>query len=119
MQGNTATIDDIRKPPVRQSATEGLRARSGVKLVPGPTLRDAGGTMPCGCKVEVDPTGNARFGFCAPHALAYEMLGSLQALRPVIDDMMNNVNANYDTTTAMEAGIKLRKVLQRATGDWR
>ena len=33
--------------------------------------------------------------------------------------MMNNVNADYDTTTAMEAGIKLRKVLQRATGGWR
>ena len=119
MQQNTTMVDDIRKPLLRQRATEGLRTNSGVKLVPGPTLRDDGGMMPCGCKVDVDPAGNARFGFCAPHELAQEMLGSLQAIRPVLDDMVNNVNANYDTTTAMEAGIKLRKVLQRATGGWR
>src|SRR5688572_26029713 len=112
-------INDIRTPPLRRSASEGLRAEPGVKPIPGPTLRDAGGTMPCGCKVDVNPNDKLRYCFCTTHALAYEILGSLQAIQPVIDDLMNNVNANYDTTTAVEAGIKLRKVLQRAKGDWR
>ena len=110
-------INDIRKPPMRQATT--LRAESGMKLVPGPTLRDAGGMIPCGCKVEMDPDDKVRYCFCAPHAFAYEMLGSLQAIKPVIADLVNNVHANYDTTNAMEAGLKLNKVLQRATGDWR
>ena len=65
-------IDDIRKPLLRPRATEGWRAKLGVMILPGPTLRDDGGMMPCGCKVEVDPAGNASSGFCAPHALAYE-----------------------------------------------
>ena len=111
-------LTDIRKPPLRQSAP-GFRAELGVKWVPGPALRDTGGMMPCGCKIEVDPDSELRYRFCSPHALAYEMLGSLQAIQPVIDDLVKNVNADYDATPAMEAGIKVRKVLQRAKGDWR
>jgi hypothetical protein len=111
--------NDIRKPPLRPSVPGGSRAERGVKAVPGPALRDAGGTMPCGCKVELDPDAKLSYSFCQPHELAYEMLGSLQAIQPVIDDLMNNVNGDYDTTSAMEAGIKVRKVLQRAQGDWR
>ena len=116
-------IDDIRKPLLRPTVPAGLRGER-VKAVPGPALRDAGGTMPCGCKVELDPEGlnpdaTLRHWFCQPHALAYEMLGSLQAIQPVIDDLVNNANVNFDTTSAMEAGMKIRKVLQRAHGDWR
>ena len=111
-------INDIRKPLLRPSVASGSRGER-VRAVPGPALRDAGGTMPCGCRVELDPQAQLRYSFCQPHELAYEMLGSLQAIQPVIDDLMNNVDVNYDTTSAMEAGMKVRKVLQRAHGDWR
>jgi hypothetical protein len=106
---------DERKPPLRPKPG----AMGGPKAVPGPTLH-AGGTMPCGCKVANDPEDNKlRYWFCPPHAVAYEMLEALQAMQTVVDEMMNNVNDDYDTTGAMEAGIKVRKVLKRAKGDWR
>ena len=114
--------DDVKKPPLRPGAPGGLGAKpgGGLKAVPGPTLRESGGTIPCGCKVATDPDDNKlRYWFCPPHAVAYEMLEALQGIQPVIDDLMNNVRDDYDTTSAMEAGIKLRKVLKRAKGDWR
>ena len=101
------------KPPLRRPGV------GGAKAVPGPTLH-AGGTMPCGCKVANDPEDNKlRYWFCPPHAVAYEMLEVLQEGQHILDEIMNHVDDDYDTTKAMEAGIKIRKVLKRAKGDWR
>ena len=115
--------DDPRKlppkPPMRPPAPVGARPGA-PKAVPGPTLRESGGSIPCGCKVANDPDDNKlRYWFCPPHAVAYEMLEVLQSVQPVLDELVNNVNADFDTSNAMEAGIRMRKVLKRAKGDWR
>ena len=111
--------DKPLNPPLRPGAPLGTRP-GGAKAVPGPTLRESGGTIPCGCKVAHDPDDNKlRYWFCPPHAVAYEMLEVLNMVQPVLDELVNNVNDAYDTTNAMEAGIKLRRVLKRAKGDWR
>jgi hypothetical protein len=98
-----------------------MAARPGAaKAVPGPTLRETGGTIPCGCKVANDPDDNKlRYWFCPPHAVAYEMLEVLNSVQPAIDELMNNVKDDFDTSAAMDVGIKIRKVLKRAKGDWR
>jgi hypothetical protein len=115
--------DEVKKPnPFARPAPggPGMAKPGGVKAVPGPTLRESGGTIPCGCKVAHDPDDNKlRYWFCPPHAVAYEMLEVLQAVQPALDDLVNNAKDEFDTTGAMEAGIKLRRVLKRAKGDWR
>ena len=107
-------------PDVKSSLKPRPGAPGGTKAVPGPTLRESGGSLPCGCKVAHDPEDNKlRYWFCPPHAVAYEMLEAMQEAQKVLDEMMNHVNDDYDTSAAMEAGIKMRKVMKKAKGDWR
>ena len=47
------------------------------------------------------------------------MLDVIQQMQPLLDDLVNNVPSEYDTTAAMEAGIKARKVIKKAKGDWK
>ncbi len=112
--------DEVKKPPLRPTPGA-LGAKPGApKAVPGPTIREAGGTIPCGCKVATDPDDNKlRYWFCPPHAVAYEMLEILTGVQPILDELVNNAKDEYDTSSAMDAGMKLRKVLKRAKGDWR
>ena len=111
-------MPEDKKFPPRPAGRPG--APGAPKTIPGPTIREAGGTLPCGCKVAHDPEDNKlRYWFCPPHAVAYEMLEVLQQAQQVIDDVSNNAPGEYDTTPAMEAGIKIRRVLKKAKGDWR
>lgn len=114
-------MSDQRSPLRPKPGPLGARpAMPGTRAVPGPTIRDTGGTLPCGCKVAPDPEDNKlRYWFCSPHAVAYEMLEVIQQMQPLLDDLVNNVPSEYDTTPAMEAGIKARKVIKKAKGDWR
>jgi hypothetical protein len=110
------------KPPLRPrpGPAPARPGAPGTKAVPGPTLRESGGTLPCGCKVAPDPEDNKlRYWFCSPHAVAYEMLEVIQQMQPIMDELVNNVSGEYDTTAAMEAGIKARRVIKKAKGDWK
>jgi hypothetical protein len=89
--------------------------------VPGPTFRAAGDSLPCGCRYAPDEdTRKLRVHFCSPHAVAYEMLEALQEILTALDDLVNNAAPpGYDSTAAMEAGMKARRVLKKARGAWR
>lgn len=115
--------DPTKKAPLRPKAAP-LGGRSGTlggpRAVPGPTIREMGGTLPCGCKVAPDPEDNKlRYWFCPPHAVAYEMLDVIQEMQPILDDLVNRAPEDYDSSAAMEAAIKARKVMKKAKGDWR
>ncbi len=110
-------MPDDRKPlPLRPGAG---RIEPVLKGIPGPTIREGGGSLPCGCHVAHDEDKKLRVYFCAPHAVAYEMLEALQQSLALIDDLANNPpSPDYDVTPAMEAAMKMRKVLKKAKGSW-
>jgi hypothetical protein len=110
-------MPDDKNAPLRSRAAV---APGGTKPIPGPTLREAGGSLPCGCKVAHDPEDNKlRYWFCPPHAVAYEMLEVLQEMQKALDTLVNAAPPDFDTAVAMDVGIKARRVLKRAKGDWR
>jgi hypothetical protein len=111
--------DEVKRNPF--AARSGARpgAPGAAKHVVGPTLREQGGSMPCGCKVGPDEENKIRFWFCPPHAVAYELLEVLQQAQTVLDDIANNAPDDYDPTMAMDVSMKARKVIKKAKGDWR
>lgn len=108
--------NDPKKPLIKpRPVAPGAR-----KTVPGPTMREGAGSLPCGCKVAPDPEDNKlRYWFCSPHAVAYEMLEIMQEMQLRLDELLNNAPPELDTTAAMEVSIKSKKVLRKAKGDWR
>ena len=103
-------MPDDRKTPLKGRI-------GGPKGIPGPSIRAGGGTLPCGCNVAHDEDNKLRLYFCAPHAVAYEMLEALQASLEVIDNIANTPpSPDYDIGPAMEVGMKVRKVLRKAKG---
>ena len=109
-------MPDERKTPLRPVAG---RMGAGPKGIPGPSIREGGGTLPCGCNVAHDEEQKLRLYFCAPHAVAYEMLEALQQSLELIDNLANNPpSPDYDVGPAMEMGMKARRVLRKAKGTW-
>ena len=108
-------MPDDRKSPLRPLPG---RPGSGPRGIPGPSIREGGGSAPCGCNVAHDEENKLRIYFCPPHAVAYEMLEALQAGLTALDDVANNAPAGFDATAAMEAAMKSRKVLKKAKGNW-
>jgi hypothetical protein len=101
-----------------QKPKDAGRADAGTRVVPGPTVREKGGTLPCGCKVDLDEHSKTRFFFCSPHAVAYELLEAVKAGLAVLDDLVNDPPDDYDVTDAMDAAMKARRVIKKAKGDW-
>ena len=97
-----------------------LRSRVGAtKGIPGPSIREGGGTLPCGCAIGHDDDNKMRFFYCAPHAVAYEMLEALQESLALLDDIANNPpSPQYDVAPAMETAMKARKIVRKAKGSW-
>ena len=109
-------MPDDRKTPLKPVAG---RPGIGPKGIPGPSIREGGGTLPCGCSVAHDEDKKLRLYFCPPHAVAYEMLEALQQSLELIDNIANNPpSPDYDVTAAMEAAMKARRVLKKAKGTW-
>ena len=109
-------MPDDRKMPLRPGAA---RPGAGPKGIPGPSIREGGGSLPCGCNVAHDEDSKLRLYFCAPHAVAYEMLEALQQSLEIIDNIANNPpSPDYDVGPAMETAMKARKVLKKAKGSW-
>jgi hypothetical protein len=110
----TRMDDELAKPSTKVTPGKG-------KQVPGPTLPAGGqaGPLPCGCRVAPDPDSKMRYWFCNPHAVAYEMLEVLKEAEGVINQLVAASPNGFDTTGAMEIGMKARKVLKKARGDWK
>ena len=101
---------DDRKTPLKGRI-------GGPKGIAGPSIRAGGSTLPCGCNAAQDEDSKLRLYFCAPHAVAYEMLEVLQASLEIVDNIANNPpSPDYDIGPAMEVGMKARKVLRKAKG---
>lgn len=110
-------MPDDRKMPLRPGARPlGVPPPKGI---PGPSIREGGGTLPCGCNVARDEDNKLRLYFCSPHAVAYEMLEALQESLELIDNLANNPPADYDAAPAMGVAMKTRRVLKKAKGNWR
>ena len=109
--------DEPNRRPLQRPKDAG-RTGAGSKAVPGPTIRESGGNLPCGCKVAHDDERKLRVYFCSPHAVAYELLEAVQEGLAVLDDLVNNAPADYNLTAAMEAAMKARRVLKKAKGSW-
>jgi hypothetical protein len=112
--GKDSMDDELAKPSTKVTPGKG-------KQVPGPTLPAGGqaGPLPCGCRVAPDPDSKMRYWFCNPHAVAYEMLEVLKEAEGVINQIVAASPNGFDTTGAMEIGMKARKVLKKARGDWK
>jgi len=111
-------MPDDRKMPLRPGMrTLGAPAPKGI---PGPTIREGGGALPCGCNVARDEENKLRLYFCSPHAVAYEMMEALQETLEIVDNLANNPpTPEYDVGPAMEAAMKTRRILKKAKGNWR
>ncbi|MBI2218136.1 MAG: hypothetical protein HYU51_12640 [Candidatus Rokubacteria bacterium] len=76
--------------------------------------------LPCGCRIGRDE-GKFRLWYCPTHAVAYEMLEVLRLNLSVLDQLINNnaPSADVDLSTAMDVGMRARKVIRKATtGVW-
>jgi hypothetical protein len=86
--------------------------------IPGPTFR-LDSALPCGCRVGRDE-GKFRLWYCPTHAVAFEMLEVLRLNLSVLDQVLNSPpSAEVDLASAMDVGMRARKVIRRATtGVW-
>jgi hypothetical protein len=89
-------------------------------MIPGPTFSKDKSSLPCGCRVGRDE-GRLRLWFCSTHAAAFEMLEVLRLNVAVLDDILDNTPTGQgDLSRAMDAGMRTRRVIRKATaGVWR
>jgi hypothetical protein len=82
--------------------------------IPGPTFR-LNDSLPCGCRIgRDDGTLKYRLWYCATHAAAFEMLETLRMNLNALDELINT-GASRDLGPAMDAGMRARTVIRRAT----
>jgi hypothetical protein len=73
------------------------------------------GLLPCGCRIGRDD-GKYRLWYCPTHAVAFEMLEVLRMNLNVLDEIVSSSQpADCDLSNAMDAGMRLRKVIRKAT----
>ena len=85
------------------------------KAIPGPTFR-LNDSLPCGCRIgRDDGTLKYRLWYCATHAVAFEMLETLRLNLSALDELINT-GPSCDLGQAMDAGMRARMVIRRATG---
>lgn len=87
------------------------------KTVPGPNFR-VDNSLPCGCRIcRDDDTKRLRLWYCPTHAAAFEVLEALRLNVDALDTVMRQVPSNVlsEAGTAMDAGVKARTAIRRAT----
>lgn len=87
------------------------------KTVPGPTFR-VDNSLPCGCRIcRDDDTKRLRLWYCPTHAAAFEILEALRLNVDALDTVMRQVPSNVlsEAAPAMDAGVKARTAIRRAT----
>ena len=86
------------------------------KAIPGPTFK-MDNSLPCGCRIgRDDGTLKFRLWYCPTHAAAFEMLEALRLNLSALDELINNAPARqHDLSQAMDAGMRARMAIRRAT----
>ena len=87
------------------------------KSIAGPVFK-IGDLIPCGCRVRRDE-GSLKFRlwYCSTHAAAFEMLEGLRLALDALDKTMKHVpSANDDVSVAMDASMRVRALIRRASG---
>ena len=87
------------------------------KTVPGPTFR-IDNSLPCGCRIcRDDDTKRLRLWYCPTHAAAFEILEALRLNVDALDTVIRQVPSNVlsEAGPAMDAGVKARTAIRRAT----
>ncbi len=87
------------------------------KSLAGPVFK-IGDLIPCGCRVRRDE-GSLKFRlwYCPAHASTFEMLEALKIGLDVVEKLAKHVPANDDDLTlAMDAGVRMRAIVRKASG---
>lgn len=85
------------------------------KAIQGPTVK-IDSSLPCGCCVSrVGPT-ELRMWFCCTHGAAFEILDALKSNRAALRNVIEHASSGrYDVALAMEAGMKARAAIRKAS----
>jgi hypothetical protein len=86
------------------------------KPTPGPSVK-IDSPLPCGCTVGYpeDPNG-LEMDFCPAHESAFEILDGLHAVHTTLQNILEHVSSSrYDLALAMDAAMKARAVIHRAS----
>src|SRR5437879_2696129 len=86
------------------------------KSIPGPTFK-VDSSLPCGCSIRRDQgTSKLRLWYCSTHAVAFEVLEALRFNLGAIDDVIEHTPPGaYDLSRAMDAGMKARAAIRKAS----
>ena len=86
------------------------------KSIPGPTFK-MDNSLPCGCRIgRDDGTLKFRLWYCSTHAAAFEILEALRMNLSALDDLINSAqDSSSDLSQAMDAGMRARIAIRRAT----
>lgn len=100
------------------SAASGQRDETDImaKAIPGPTFK-LDNSLPCGCRIgRDDGTLKFRLWYCPTHAAAFEILEALRMNLSALDELINNpAGSACDLSQAMDAGMRARMAIRRAT----
>ncbi len=85
------------------------------KPILGPTVK-VDSSLPCGCNIRRHGTIEFQMWFCSAHANAFEVLDALESSRAALRNVIQHApSGHYDLALAMEAGMKARSVIRKAT----
>ena len=88
-----------------------------LKTIPGPTFK-IDSAIPCGCRVSRDDdTQKLRLWYCPTHAAAFELLEVLRSNLTALDAVVEQAGTGKcDPSTAMDAAMRTRLLIRKATG---